>query len=90
MHKATIFNRQPNLGAAGMEELSEELSGGFTLDDLFSPYIDESDDEVALVVAEHIPELQKPDLDRLLYDIAVAWLKARDADVLTEESDGDT
>jgi hypothetical protein len=34
-----------------------------------------------------IPELQKPDLDRMLYDIAVAWLKARDADVLTEEDD---
>jgi hypothetical protein len=35
-----------------------------------------------------IPELHNnPDLDRLLYDIAVAWLKAWDADVLTEEDD---
>jgi hypothetical protein len=40
-----------------------------------------------LAMTQYVPELQNPDLDRLLHDIAVAWRQAWDDDILAEEDD---
>lgn len=77
------------MGEDDMPSMTEALIGRPFLDDAIGPSIDDIQDKSLLLIPDQVPEPQKPSRERLLYNIALAWVRARDDDFLTEESDGD-